>query len=139
MSAFDTKRIGGSLTISLEKSDQRSVDQITPSSPRVWRRTTRANSFLAMPAMAPIDFFIQHILVAMERFLEELMTINKKVRGLAHVKSDMIERGDPLCRLFTKPQTCRLSRFFSLLQLDRIQLSTDGVCEHHTSHVHLSQ
>ena len=40
------------------------------------------------------------------------MTINKKVRNWAHVKSDMIERRDPLCRLFTKLQMYRLSRFF---------------------------
>ena len=42
--------------------------------------------------MASIEFFIQYILVAMERILVELMTINKKVRNWAHVKSSMIER-----------------------------------------------
>ena len=42
--------------------------------------------------MASIVFFIQHILVAVERFLVELMTINKKVRNGAHEKSSMIER-----------------------------------------------
>ena len=64
--------------------------------------------------MAPIiKFFLQHVLVAMERFLVELMTINMKVRNGAHVKSDVTERGDPLCAVFSqKPQTCRLSRFF---------------------------
>ena len=41
----------------------------------------RADSFLAIPAMASIVFFIQHILVAVERFLVELMTTNKKVRN----------------------------------------------------------
>ena len=57
------------------------------------RRTTQANSILEIPAMAPIiEFFIQYILVAMERFMVELMTINKKVRNRAHVKSSMIER-----------------------------------------------
>ena len=81
---------------------QRSVDQRTPSSPRVWRRTTRTDSFLAIPAMASIVFFIQHILVAVERFLVEVMTINKKVRNWAHVKSSMKEPEDPLCRFFTQ-------------------------------------
>ena len=51
------------------------------------------------------------------------MTIGKKVHNWAHVKSDVTERGDPLCRFFTRTQTCRLSRFFSLLQLDRLQLT----------------
>ena len=79
--------------------------------------------------MVPIiKFFLQ--LVAMERFLVELMTINKKV--------SMIKWGDPLCRFFTQPQTCRLSRFFGLLQLDRLQLTVVCCnrrgCEHHTSH-----
>ena len=53
----------------------RSVDQITSSSLRIWRRTTRANSILAIPAMAPI--IVQHISVAVERFVVGLMTINK--------------------------------------------------------------
>ena len=61
-----------------------------PSSPRIWRRTTQANSILEIPARATvIEFFLQHNLVAMERFLVELMTINKKVRNWAHVKSDI--------------------------------------------------
>ena len=69
MSTFDTKRVGGSLSINLEKSGQvreivlTSTDALTtvqPSSPRVWRRATRADSFLAIPAMASIVFFIQH-------------------------------------------------------------------------------
>ena len=90
--------------------------------------------------MASVVFFIQHILLAVERFLVDHMTINKEVRNWAHVKSSMIERRDPLCRFFTQPQTCLLSRFFfSLLQLDRLQLTAvccnrRVVCEHHTSH-----
>ena len=37
----------------------------------------------------------------------------------------MIERGDPLCRFFTQPRTCRHSRilFFSFLQWDLLQLT----------------
>ena len=51
--------------------------------------------------MAPIiEFSLQHDLVAMERFMVELMTINKKVRNWAHVQSDMKERGDPLFAVF---------------------------------------
>ena len=61
--------------------------------------------------MASIVFFIQHILVALERFLVELMF------GI------MVKRWDPLCRFFTQPQTCRRSRLFSLLQLNRSQLT----------------
>ena len=66
--------------------------------------------------MTSIVFFIEHILVVVEGFLVELsMTINKKVRNWAHLKSSMIERGDPLCRFFTQPQTCRFSRFFQFV------------------------
>ena len=51
--------------------------------------------------MAPIiEFFLQ--LVAMERFLVELMTINKKIHKRAHVQSDMIERVDPLFAVFSQ-------------------------------------
>ena len=42
---------------------------------------TRADSFLAISAMASIVFFIQYISVAVERFLVKLMTIHKKVRN----------------------------------------------------------
>ena len=59
MSTFGTKTIGGSLSISLKnRTDerpfwlQRSIEQITPSSPRVWRRTIRTDSLLAIPGMA---------------------------------------------------------------------------------------
>ena len=56
-------------------------------------RQLRPVSILEIPAMAPIiEFFLQHW-VAMERFLVELMTINKKVHNSAHVKECvMIER-----------------------------------------------
>ena len=44
----------------------------------IWRTTTRASAILEVSKMAPIiEFFLQ--LVATERFLVELMTINKKV------------------------------------------------------------
>ena len=53
---------------------------LSRSSPRIWRKTTQASSILEIPAMAPIiEFFLQ--LVAMERFLVELMTITKKVHN----------------------------------------------------------
>ena len=95
MNTSDTKRIGGSLSINLENwTDersfrlQRSVDQITPSSPRVWRRATRTDSLLAIPEMASVVFFIQHVLVAVERFLVELMTIDtKSYRIWAHERA----------------------------------------------------
>ena len=68
--------------------------------------------------------------------------INQKSSTSELVKEQHIERRDPLCRFFTQPQTCRLSRFFGLLQLDRLQLTgvccNRRVCEHHTSHVTFS-
>ena len=65
--------------------------------------------------MAPIiEFFLQ--LVAMERFLVAQMSLRTKRHDTT---------GAPVvCRLWTKPQTCRLSRFFILLQLDRF--TADG-------------
>ena len=81
---------------------QRSVDQVAPSSPRVWRRATRTSSLLAIPEMASVVFLIQHILVAVERFLVELMTIHKKSSTSELVKEQHRERGDPLCRFFKK-------------------------------------
>ena len=41
----------------------------------------RPSPYWKIPAMASIEFLIQYILVAMERFLVELMTIIKKVRN----------------------------------------------------------
>ena len=85
---FDTNRIGGSLSISLETLDhweisltsiklQRSVVHIKPSTPRIWRTTTQAHAILEVSAMAPIiEFFLQ--LVAMEWFLVEFIIIQRK-------------------------------------------------------------
>ena len=92
--------------------------------------------------MAPIiEFFLQ--LVALERFLAELMTISRKVHNWAHVKSDMIERETRCeCRLFTKPQTCWLSSFFKFVAVrsfaadSSLLQPTGGVSTtRHTSHV----
>ena len=80
---------------------QRCVDHTKPSTPKIWRTTTQTSSILEIPAMALIiEFFLQ--LAAMERFLVELMTINKKVHNWAHVQSDMIERRNPLCAVFSQ-------------------------------------
>ena len=88
---------------------QRCVDHIKSSSPRIWRTTTQASSILEIPAMALIiEFFLQ--LVAMERFLVELMTIDKKAHNWARVRSDMIERWDPLFAVFTQ-NLRRVERF----------------------------
>ena len=68
-------------------------------------RQLRQVPILEMPAMALIiEFFLQ--LVAMERFLVELMTINKKVQNWTHVRSDMTERWDPLCAVFSQNLRC---------------------------------
>ena len=100
------KRIGGSLSTILERLDRWEIVLTSTmrwpqkqSTPRIWRRTTQANSILEILAMAPIfEFFIQ--LVAMERFLVELMTIKKKVHEWAYTQSDMMERRDPLFAVF---------------------------------------
>ena len=42
------------------------------------------------------------------------------------MQSDMIERRNPLCSLWIKPQTCGFQDFLFLLQLDRLQLT--AVC-----------
>ena len=52
--------------------------------------------------MAFVVFFIQHILVAVERFLVELMKIHKKSSTSELVKEQHIERSDPLCGFFAK-------------------------------------
>ena len=49
-----------------------------------------------MPEMASVVFFIQHILVAVERFLVELIKIQKSSTSEL-VKEQHIERCDPLC------------------------------------------
>ena len=53
---------------------QRSLNKITPSSPWVWRRATCNDFFLVVSEVASVLFFIQHIMVAVERFLVELIT-----------------------------------------------------------------
>ena len=67
---------------------------------KVWRRASRTDSFLAIQEMASVVFFfVQHILVAVERFLMKLMTINKMSGTSELVKEQNIERllqSDPL-------------------------------------------
>ena len=58
--------------------------------------------FLAIPEMASVVFFIQCILVTVERFLVELIKNHKKSSTSELVKEQHIERGDPLCSFFTK-------------------------------------
>ena len=116
---------------------QRCIVHITPSSPRIWRRTTQANSILEIPAMAPfVKFCIQYILVAMGRFQVELVTINQKVRNWAHVKSSMIERGDPFVPSFHKTSDVLTFKIFLvccswIVYSWQWSAATDGVCEHH--------
>ena len=84
--------------------------------------------------MAPIiEFFLQ--LVAMERFLVELTTINQKVHNWAHVQSDMIERRDPLYAVFSQNlRRVDFQYFLGLLQYSWQQsAATDGVCEHNNT------
>ena len=52
--------------------------------------------------MASVVLFIQHILVAVERFLVELIKNSKKSSTSELVKEQRIEREDPLYSFFTK-------------------------------------
>ena len=47
--------------------------------PCLWRRATRTNSFLSIPKVAVVVLFIQHIMVAVERPLVELMIHQSQV------------------------------------------------------------
>ena len=77
---------------------QRSINKDGPSSPWVWRRMTCTVSFLAVSEMAFV-LFIQHIMVAVERSLVELI-ISIKVKCLwARDMSGITEQGDLLKRL----------------------------------------
>ena len=52
---------------------QRSINHDAPSSPLVWRCPTCTDSFLAVSEMAFVVLFIQHIMVAVERSLVEVI------------------------------------------------------------------
>ena len=103
---FDTNRIGGSFSISLETMAfeksfwlQRSVVYIKPFTPRIWRTTTQAYAIMEVSGAAPIiEFFLQ--LVAMEWLLVEFIIIQRKSKNGRCMQSDMIERGNPLCSVF---------------------------------------
>ena len=93
---------------------QRSINKIAPSSPWVWRRTTCTDSFLAVSEMASVVFFIQHILVAVERFLVDHIKFIKVKYLWAREMSGITEQGDllkRLCRLAAQSDT--LTRFFN--------------------------
>ena len=71
-------------------------------------------------SMAPIiDFFLQ--LVAMERFLVELMIIHKKVYKLGWVQSDMIER-ETRCLLTAHGPIHYWKRWYEFLHRSRIRI-----------------
>ena len=106
---------------------QRCVVHIKPSTPRIWRTTTQASAILEVSILAPIiEFFLQ--LVAMERFLVELIIIQMKVHTMSiHAKRHDRTGRPVVCRLWIRPQTCDFHIFFFiLLQLDRLQLT--AVC-----------
>ena len=58
-------------------SDQTSLTKMHRLPPWVWRRAICIDSFLAVSEMAPVVLFIQHIMVAVERFLVELINSSK--------------------------------------------------------------
>ena len=89
-----------------------------------------ANSILEKPAMAPIiEFFFQHNLVAMERFLVELMTNQQDSPQLSSCKERHDRTGRPVVCLPALDKTSDVPTFkifLFLLQLDRLQLT--AVC-----------
>ena len=92
---FDTNRIGGFLSTSLETLDHW---EIVLTSKMCWRATTVTNAILEVSAMASIiEFFLQ--LVAMEWFLVEFIIIQRKSKW-GHSQSDMIERRNLLFAVF---------------------------------------
>ena len=98
--------------------------------PRIWRTTTQASAILEVSILAPIiEFFLQ--LVAMERFLVELILIQIKVHTWAYVQSDMDQTSD-----------VRLSRFSTwfccswIVYSWRQSAATDGWCKDNTSQDH---
>ena len=102
---------------------QRSINKDAPSSPWVWRRATCTDSSLAVSEMASVNFFIQHIMVAVERSLVELIKIMKVKHLWAGEMSGIAERGDPLKRLLhLAAQSDTLTLFLNLLKSDRLQL-----------------
>ena len=131
MSTFDTKRIGGSLSTSLEKSDRWEI--VLTSTMRwphhtVFTKNLEKNNSRQLHSGNTSNGTHHRVLHPAHlgdngTILRELMTINKKVRNWAHVKSDMIERWDPLCRLFTNLRRVDFQDFLGLLQLDRLQLT----------------
>ena len=75
---------------------QRSINKDASSSPRAWRRTTCTDSFLPVSEMAFVVFFIQFIMVAVERSLVELIKFIKVNSIWAHEMSGITEQGDVL-------------------------------------------
>ena len=81
---FDTNKIGGSLSRSLETKDhwektfwlQPSVVYIRPFTPRIWRTTTQTATLLEAPGTAIVEFFLH--LVAMEWILVVFIRIQRK-------------------------------------------------------------
>ena len=90
--------------------------------------------------MTFVVFFIKHILVAVERFLVELIKIRKKSSTSELVKEQHIEPGDPLCSFFTKLLGCdTLQVFFVVVRSfttdSNLLQPTEGVnSTPHTSH-----
>ena len=89
--------------------------------------------------MASVVLFIQHILVAMERFLVELIKFHKKSTSEL-MKEQHVERSDPLCDFFTKLlKSDILQDFFAVLRSftadnSLLQPTGDVNSTHHTSH-----
>ena len=58
---------------------QRSSNKDEPSPPRIWRRATCTDSFLPVSEMTFVVFFIQHIMVAVEWPLVELINSSESI------------------------------------------------------------
>ena len=94
---------------------RRSINKIAPSSPWVWRRATCTDFFLEVSEMASVVFFIQQIMVAVERFLVELIKFIIKVMHLwAREMSGVIERGDMLSGFYAMLFRSDILQVFSI-------------------------
>ena len=121
---FDTNRIGGFLSISLETQPLRNRSDFNEalSSPRNWRTTNQADVILEVSATAPIiEFFFQ--LMVME-FLVEFLIIQRKSTNEDACKSTWYNGETRCVRSLYEASDERFVLLFSiLLQLDRLKLT----------------
>ena len=100
----------------------RSSYKCAPSPPWIWRKATWTNSPSSIPKVAFVVFFIQYLMMAVERILEahKLKIVNDL---WAHAMSGLKEQGDLFWMLtHQETQSGNFDNFFHLLLSDRLQL-----------------